>query len=125
MKVRNLILGEELPDRLKTGFETGRSTAAEWIWVVERDGKIVASLITSPAHIVVIFLRLLATPEAHPMDVRALLLCATAEMKERGYYGFMVWADPTRPTEKSLIDMVIATGGVQLPNVQVACAGRF
>jgi hypothetical protein len=93
--------------------------------VVEREGKIVASLITAPAHIVVIFLRLLATPEAHPFDVRALLLCATAEMKERGYNGYMVWADPTRPTEKALIDLVVANDGVQLPNVQVACAGRF
>jgi hypothetical protein len=125
MNVRNLILGEEIPALLKTGFEEGSATDPQWIWVVEREGKIVASLIAAPAHIVVILLRLLAAPEAHPFDVRALLLCAIAEMKERGYKGFMTWADPTRPTEKALIDLVIANDGVQLPNVQVACAGRF
>jgi hypothetical protein len=124
MKIRNFILGEELPEQLKSGFEGGMCDPS-WIWVVERDGKIVASLIAAPAHIVVILLRLLATPDAHPFDVRALLLAVTSEIKARGYNGYMVWADPTRETEKSLIDIVVATGGVQLPNTQVACAGRL
>lgn len=125
MIVRNLILGEELPDLLKTGFETGACTDTSWIWVVEREGQIVASLIACPAHIVVILLRLVATPDAHPLDVRALLLKATLDIKERGYNGYMVWADPNRQNEKSLIDIVIASGGVQLPGTQVACAGRL
>jgi hypothetical protein len=124
LKIRNFILGEELPESLKTGFEGGKCDPL-WIWVVERDGKIVASLITAPAHIVVILLRLLATPDAHPLDVRALLLKATVDIKERGYNGYMVWADPTRDTEKALIEIVKASGGFELPNRQVACAGRL
>jgi len=91
--------------------------------VVEREGKIVASLIAAPAHIVVILLRLMATPDAYPLDVRALLLKSTADIKARGYNGYMVWADPTRPPEKALIDIVKAAGGFELPNRQVACAG--
>jgi hypothetical protein len=122
--VRNFILGEELPDMLKTGFEGGKCDPA-WIWVVERDGKIVASLITAPAHIVVILLRILATPEAHSLDVRALLVHATVEIKARGYNGYLVWADPERPNEKSLIDIVLSAGGVKLPGTQIACAGRL
>jgi hypothetical protein len=123
--VRNFKLGEELPESLKTGFETGKATDTSWIWVVERDDKIVASLIAAPAHIVVILLRLLTTPDAHPFDVRALLLKATADIKSRGYNGYMVWADPTRDTEKALIEIVKAAGGFELPNAQVACAGRL
>jgi hypothetical protein len=125
MKIRNFILGEELPDSLKTGFEAGKCTDASWIWVVEREGKIVASLIAAPAHIVVILLRLMATPDAYPLDVRALLLKSTADIKARGYNGYMVWADPTRPPEKALIDIVKSAGGFELPNRQVACAGRL
>jgi hypothetical protein len=83
MIVRNYKLGEELPEQLKTGFEGG-NCMPEWYWVVERDGRIVASLIAAPAHIVVILLRLVA-----------------------------------------LIDIVLASGGVQLPGTQVACAGRL
>jgi hypothetical protein len=124
MKVRNFIFGEELPEMLRTGFEGG-NCMPEWYWVVERDGKIVASLIAAPAHIVVILLRLVATPDAEPFDVRALLLRATIDIKARGYNGYMVWADPNRQNEKSLIDIVIASGGVQLPGTQVACAGRL
>jgi hypothetical protein len=125
MKVRNFILGEALPEMLKTGFEAGACTDSSWIWVVERDGQIVASLITCPAHIVVILLRLVATPDAHPLDVRALLLHAIVDIKARGYNGYLVWADPERPNEKSLIDIVISSGGIKLPGTQVACAGRL
>jgi hypothetical protein len=123
LKIRNFILGEELPDSLKTGFESGKATDASWIWVVERDGKIVASLIAAPAHIVVILLRLLATPDAHPLDVRALLLTVMAAIKERGYVGYLVWADPTRESEKTLIDIIEAAGGGKYPKMQVACYG--
>jgi hypothetical protein len=124
MIVRNFKLGEELPEQLRTGFEGG-NCMPEWYWVVERDGKIVASLIAAPAHIVVILLRLVATPDAEPFDVRSLLLRATIDIKARGYNGYMVWADPNRQNEKSLIDIVIASGGVQLPGTQVACAGKL
>ena len=123
MNVRNFKLGEELPLEIQTGFEKGMCDP-NWIWVVERDGRIVASLIAAPAHIVVILLRLCSTEYAHPLDVRALLLTVVAAIKERGYYGYMVWADPTRPPEKALIEIVKAAGGFELPNAQVACAGR-
>jgi hypothetical protein len=125
MEVRNYKIGEDLPEQLRTGFESGKCTDPAWIWVVERDGRIVASLIACPAHIVVILLRIVATPDAHPLDVRALLLKATLDIKARGYNGYMVWADPNRQNEKSLIDIVLASGGVQLPGTQVACAGRL
>jgi hypothetical protein len=125
MQVRNLIVGEELPEELRTGFEAGPCTDPEWIWVVERDEKIVASLIAAPAHIVAILLRIVATPDAHSLDVRSLLLRATVDIKARGFNGYMVWADPERPNEKSLIDIVVASHGVKLPGTYVACAGRL
>lgn len=121
VKIRNLIPGEPLAGRLKTGYE--ETPMPEWIWVAERDGKAVAILITAPAHIMVILLRILSTPEAEGTDVRALLLHAFAEFKSRGYRGYVTWIDPTASPENAFIGIIEAIGGVKLPNPQVVCCG--
>lgn len=125
MVVRNLKPDDVLPDLLKTGFELAKTCAHEWIWVVERDGKIVCLLVTAPAHVMVILLRLLSTPEAEGTDVRALLLHTFREIKERGYKGYSTWLDPTKEPENAFIGIIRAIGGVQLMNPQVACCGAL
>jgi len=54
------------------------------VWVAERDGKVTAILVTAPAHILVILMRVCSIAGANPMDVRALLVNAMAEIRERG-----------------------------------------
>jgi hypothetical protein len=124
LKIRNLVLGEELPERLRTGYETGQCDD-RWIWVAERDGKPVAILVTAPAHIVVILVRIVATEDALSTDVGALILKARREVRKRGYKGYVVWVDPTRETESSMIGIIRKTGGFQMPDVQVACGGAL
>jgi hypothetical protein len=120
--IRNLVKGEELPEELKTGFEHG--SMPSWIWVAEREGKIVGLVIAAPAHIVAILLRLVSTPEAHPTDVRALLIQVMHDIKERGFKGYITWLDPTREIENSLLSIVEMAGGVKFPNQQVMVFGR-
>jgi hypothetical protein len=121
VKIRNLILGEELPERLRTGYE--KTTMPEWFFVAERDGKVVAILITAPAHVFVILIRLLAVEGGHPMDVRSLLVDTMRTIKQRGYIGYVAWLDPKNPAEKCLMDIIEQSGGGQWERNQVACYG--
>jgi hypothetical protein len=121
--IRNLKNDDQLPDSLKTGFEQGQMK--DWIWVVERDTKIVAILIAAPAHVVAILLRLLSTEDAHPLDVRTLLVTAMKEIKERGFKAYVTWLNPNRPAESALLSIIQSAGGVNLDEPQVICAGRI
>jgi len=121
LKIRNLVMGEDLPERLRSGYES--TSMPEWIWVAERDGKVTAILVTAPAHILVILMRVCSIAGANPMDVRALLVNAMAEIRERGYKGYVTWVDPTVETENALMGIIKASGGGQLVNPQVACYG--
>lgn len=123
LKIRNFMKGEELPDALAAGFEKGNQP--EWIWVAQRDGKITAILIAAPAHIVAILLRLASTDDAEPMDVRTLLVNAIKDIKERGFEGYVTWLNPEGGMEKKLHDIIMAGGGVQLPQPMFFCLGRF
>lgn len=123
LKIRNFVKGEALPEALTVGFEKGNQP--DWIWVAERDCKIVAILIAAPAHIVAILLRLASTDDAHPMDVRVLLVNAVKDIKERGFEGYVTWLSPESGTEKKLYDIIMAGGGIQLPQPAFFCVGRF
>jgi len=121
--IRNLTNNDELPESLKAGFEKGEMK--NWIWVAEREGKIVAILIAAPAHIVAILLRLASTDDAEPMDVRILLVNAVSEIKARGFEGYVTWLSPESGVEKKLYDIIMAGGGIQLPQPMFFCVGRF
>jgi hypothetical protein len=123
LKIRNFVKGEELPSPLAAGFEKGNQP--EWIWLAERQGKIVAILVAAPAHIVAILLRLASTDDAEPMDVRILLVNAISEIKKRGFEGYVTWLSPETGVEKKLYDIIMAGGGIQLPQPMFFCVGRF
>lgn len=123
LKIRNFVKGEELPAELSSGFEKGNQP--EWIWVAERDSKIVAILVAAPAHIVAILLRLASTDDAEPMDVRVLLVNAVKDIKDRGFEGYVTWLSPDTGVEKKLYEIIMAGGGIQLPQPMFFCAGRF
>jgi len=122
IKIRNMVKGEELPNSLTVGFEKGNQP--EWIWIAERDGKPVAILIAAPAHIVAMLLRVASTPEAEWSDVRTLLVNALAEIKSRGFEGYVTWIDPNGEIEKKILQIILAHGGVKLPMPMFFCIGR-
>jgi hypothetical protein len=121
--IRNLKKGEVLTGKLATGYEGGEATDPQWIFVAERDGKPVAVLVTAPAHIVVIFLRLVSDGAA-PTDVRSLLIYALASARERGYSGYITWVDEDDEAGKALMDIVLKADGFSLPNKHIVCGGR-
>ena len=125
MNVRCLIPGETLPVELQTGFEKAPGSDHNWIFIAERDEKPVGILVTAPAHLFVIFVRLVMADEAEAMDLRNLLVGVARICRERNFEGYVTWLDPTRPEENSLIGIIRAHGGQQLTNAQVVCAGRM
>jgi hypothetical protein len=124
IKIRNLVLGEELPEKLKTGFEVG-ACDPKWIWIAEHAGKPCGILVTAPCHVLVIFVRLIATEDAPPATVLILLGEAAKEMAMRGYMGYATWLNPMLPEESALLAIIKNFGGVQMQDVQVACAGKL
>jgi hypothetical protein len=124
MIVRNLILGEELPSELVTGYEQGQCDP-KWIWVAEYNEKVVGILVTAPAHIAVILLRLVMAEGAPSHAAGELLSHSFMEMALRGYNGFIVWLDEKGKTESQLLRLVEAIGGGVLEKSMSLCYGRF
>lgn len=126
MKIRHYIPGEILPDKLKTGYESGQNCDPQWIWIAENDGKPVAILVTAPAHVVAILMRIICTDDAPKTAVHAILAHSFVEMMERGYKGYVTWVNPSgTDAERALLGIVRAAGGVQFTELQVCCSGLF
>lgn len=124
MKVRNLILGEELPPELVTGYEKGQCDP-DWIWVIDYNGKPVGILVTAPAHVAVILLRLVMAEGAPPTAAGILLAEAFKEMRARSYSGYILWLGETNSVETQILHLVEATGGGVLEKSMSLCYGFF
>jgi hypothetical protein len=123
MFVRNLKLGETLPDELKTGYERGQCDP-KWIWVCEHEGTPIGILITAPAHIAVILVVIKMAEGCAAQGVGVLLTEAFKEMSKRGYRGYMVWFGENQ-VESQLLRMVESTGGGVLETSMSLCYGWF
>ena len=124
VEVRNYCRGEELPERLRTGMETAPGCDPQWIFIAERDSKPVGILVAAPAHIFVIFVRLIMAEDSQPFDLLAFLRRTAEIWKERGYLGYVSWFDPTTELERTFMKIIRMAGGIQLLIPQVVCAGR-
>ena len=114
--------GEKLPEGLRTGYEGGQCDP-DWIFLVERDGIPVAVLVAAPVHIVVLLVRLLSSKEAEVNDVRRLLLYFVKTVKERGYSGYITYLGLHLQQERTLAEIIKATGGTQIEEPQYLCLG--
>jgi hypothetical protein len=120
--IRTMRKGEALPPELKTGYERGNSMP-EWIFLAEEDGQPTAILVAAPAHIVVVLMRVVATPKAKVTALRSLLLYFLETIRERGYNGYFVMINPEIQQEAALGRIVEATGGVKIPEPHYFCVG--
>lgn len=114
--------GERFPEELRTGYEGGQCDP-DWIFVVEREEKPVAILVAAPVHIVVLLVRLLSSPRASVNDVRSLLLYFVKTVKERGYSGYITYLGLHLEQERTLAEIIKATGGTQIEEPQYLCLG--
>lgn len=124
MIIRNLILGEQLPKEITTGYEQGQCDP-KWIWVCEYNGKPIGILVTAPAHIAVILLRLVMVEGSPSIGAGKLLTTAFKEMAARGYRGYMVWFGESSQVENQLLKLVESSGGGILEKSMSLCYGWF
>jgi hypothetical protein len=122
--VRNLILGEELPKEITTGYEQCQCDP-KWIWICEYNGKPIGILVTAPAHIAVILLRFVMVEESPAVGAGKLLTDAFKEMAARGYRGYIVWFGEGTQVEGQLLKLVESSGGGVLEKSMSLCYGRF
>jgi hypothetical protein len=92
----------------------------EWCWVVEHENKAIALLVTSKAHGMLIFWRILSTPEA-PRVFRTWFLDSLPQVlsnaKQRGCVCYLTMLEDHHPACRKLARIVAATGGVLIPFV--------
>jgi len=122
--VRHLILNEALPDGLRTGYEKGACDPS-WIWLAESNGAAVGILVTAPAHVLVILMRMVILDGAPTITAYKLLAQGFREMKERGYKGYVMWVNPTQEREQRILRLVAAAGGGQSDVPQILCYGKI
>lgn len=114
MEVRRRYPGEDLPAELMNGIEAFY-IVEEWQWVVEYEGKIVAQVLTAPAHGLLILLRIMSLPEAPPSWPVLALRRILADARERGLIGYLTLLEDARPNETRLMRLVQRSGGMLRP----------
>lgn len=114
IEVRNRYPGEEIPAELMVGIEPFH-IVEDWQWVVEYEGKIVAQILTAPAHGLLIFLRMMSTRDAPPSWLVLALRTIMADARARGLFGFLTLLQDSKLKEVKLMRMTQRNGGMLLP----------
>lgn len=122
--VRTLKPGEPFPQHLDTGFEQ-MPVMNDFIWVAEKNGKIVGILMAAPCHGIVFLVRLRTTKDAPAMTVALLFRRCVRDWKARGFKGYFTYVDPSRELERRFIPICRKLGGLQLVSPQVGLVGNL
>jgi hypothetical protein len=122
--VRTLRADEPMPQHLNTGFEQ-MAVMNDFVWVAEKEGKVIGMLLASPCHGLIFFVRLRAEKDAPPMTVPLLFRKCVNDCKERGFKGYFTYVDPSIETERRFIPICHRAGGVQITSLQVGLVGKL
>lgn len=114
IEVRPRYPGEDIPAELMVGIEPFHIVES-WQWVVEYEDKIVAQILTAPAHGLLILLRMMSVPDAPASWLVLALRRILADAKERGLFGYVVLLQDSRPREAKLMRIVQKNGGMLIP----------
>ena len=97
----------------------------EWTWVAEVDGKAAAAVLMAPCHGSVLFVRIASSPDGKYLLSR-LLRRVFRDCRERGYTGYLMYADPSLPVEAKLLRLLEKSGTlVRYPRPQVLVGGAL
>ena len=111
IEVRLRYPGEEIPAELMTGLEAF-AIVEDWQWLVIHENKIVAQVLTAPAHGLLIFLRMMSLAEAPPLWMLLALRRILADARERGLFGYVALLEDFRPSEAKLMRLAQRSTGM-------------
>lgn len=117
MTFRTMTVNDLWPTGIVTGFEgmPRHLIQHDWIFVAVENDEIVALLMTSPMHGVVILMRAGTVPGTSPCVLLKLLRYASSIMEERGYHLWVTILDTGARTEKRIMSMSKRWGGSSIP----------
>lgn len=122
--VRTLKPDEPMPQHLGTGFEQ-MPVMKDFVWIAERDGKVIAILMGAPCHGIVFLLRVRAEAGAPVMAVRLLFRKCVKDCLARGLKGYFTFIDPSFDAERRFIPICEKAGGTQVMSLHVALVGKL
>lgn len=114
IEIRRRYPGEEIPAELMDGLEAFH-IMEDWQWVVLHEDKIIAQILTCPAHGLLILLRMMSLPEAPPAWLVLALRRILADAKERGLFGYVILLQDSKPKESKMMRLTQMGGGMLLP----------
>ena len=122
--VRTLRPDEPMPQHMNTGFEQ-MEVMKDFVWIAEEDNKIVGSLLASPCHGLIFFVRLRVVDDASTMTVPLLFRHAIRDCTKRGFKGYFTYVDPSLDAERRFIPICQKAGGIQVTAIQVGLVGSL
>lgn len=114
VEVRLRYRNEEIPAELMVGIEPFH-IVEDWQWVILHEDRIVAQILTAPAHGLLLFLRMMSLPEVPPLWLVLALRRIMADAKARGLFGYLTLLQDSKPKEVKMMRLVQRAGGMLLP----------
>jgi L-amino acid N-acyltransferase YncA len=110
-KARLLRAKEVIPVELEAAFDILGQIDHEWVWVLERDGKIAGILVASPCHGAAMIWRVVVSPGSSQMALGRLLRAFLRDCRKRGVKGYLTFVSLSREPEKRLASILEHAGG--------------
>lgn len=124
VRVRTLAPGEAMPQHLSTGFEH-MAVMNDFVWVAEKDKKIVGILLAAPCHGLIFFVRVRTVEDAPHVTAHLLFRNCVRDSLARGFQGFFTYIDPSLKAERHFISIVLRAGGIKIESPQVGLVGNL
>lgn len=114
IEVRLRYPDEEIPAELMTGLEAFH-IVSDWHWVILHEDKIVAQVLTAPAHGLLLLLRMMSVPDAPASWLVLALRRILADARARGLFGYLILLQDSKPKEAKMMRLTQLGGGMLLP----------
>lgn len=109
--VRLMLQRDVIPAEFEVGFDQLGRLDHNWIWVVERYGKIEGCIVAAPCHGVAFVYRVAMAKDAPKYCLRKLIRQAVNDCRERGIRGMMTFVNPDNETQMKLKKLMENWGG--------------
>lgn len=128
-KIRNLILGEKLPQLSPDDSPVGVDLLEldpEWVWIAEQRGEPVGFLVGGNLHGLLVLMRIIVSPESDCPTIPLLLLRRALRVaKQRGCVGWITILSDESVAEVKLMRIAMRHNDLLIPHRGVWAMGRL
>lgn len=108
---------KSIPDALKEGESWQMlDLDLDWVWAAyDREDRMVGLLIAAPCHGLAMIWRVRMLPSAAPTALLSMFRKFIKDIRRRGFLGYMVGLDLTRPEEQALARIAFKAKALYAP----------